>query len=73
MNLRIMETVRLEKEATNINPMPMTNELINKFVTARAEQIPNICLKTGLSLKTPREKIVFNFPNHFATPPGFLT
>jgi hypothetical protein len=52
------ETVTFDMVATKIRLSPMIKVLINKLVTARAEQIPRICLKTGFSSQIPLKKIL---------------
>ena len=42
------EIARLEKATTKVRATPMTMAVFNCTVTARAEQMPRICLEMGL-------------------------
>ena len=52
-----MDTVTEDMTVVNKSPAHITSVLINRFVTARVEQIPRTCLRTGLSFQMPAIKI----------------
>jgi hypothetical protein len=54
--LRI-DTVTLDMEVTKMRLKLMMKVFTIKLVTARAEQIPSICRKTGFSFHKPEMKI----------------
>ena len=49
MTLRIREMVRFENDNTNVRESPMTIAVFIWTVTAKAEQMPSICLEMGFS------------------------
>jgi hypothetical protein len=47
------DTVKEDIDRVKISPAFMTMVFIRRFVTARVEQIPSTCLRTGLSCHRP--------------------
>ena len=50
IRFRIAEIIKLEKAVTMVTERAITKAGFNCAVTAKEEQTPNICTKTGLSL-----------------------
>ncbi len=64
VEFRRKETKRLEKMQTKISAAPITRALLTMLVTARAEQMPSICMVTGLLDQRPSLAICPALPSH---------
>ena len=58
MTVRSREMIRFENARTKVRDNPMTNAVFSCTVTARALQIPSICIKIGLFLRKGVENVL---------------
>jgi len=54
----IAESVRLDRAVAKLTPRLMMRVLVMLLVTARVEQIPSICTKTGFSFQRLLTRVV---------------